>query len=107
MPYRYDTSPIKTLNDSKSKNFGEKYYANNVYPDIPLTGADVYVITTFGDRLDLLAFDYYGDSSMWWIIASANALPGDSMFPPVGEQIRIPADPRGEYLYYKSFNARR
>lgn len=25
-----------------------------------------------GDRLDLLAYRYYGDASKWWIIADAN-----------------------------------
>jgi len=107
MAYRYDISPIKTITDPLSKNVGEKYYANNVYPDIPLSEGDVYVVTTYGDRLDLLAYDYYGDSSMWWIIASANSLPGDSMYPPMGEQIRIPADPLGDYMVYKSFNVNR
>jgi hypothetical protein len=28
-----------------------------------------------GDRLDLLAFKYYGDSTRWWQIADANAQP--------------------------------
>jgi len=107
MPYRYDISPIKKITDSTSKNFGERYYANNVYPDIPLSDGDVYVVTTYGDRLDLLAHDYYGDSSMWWIIASANSLPGDSMYPPMGEQIRIPASPMQDYMSYKEFNIRR
>jgi len=31
-------------------------------------------------------------SSLWWIIASANALPGDSIYPPRGVQLRIPTN---------------
>lgn len=73
-------------------NAGKRYYINNIYPDIPVTGNDIYVITTIGDRLDLLANDYYGDPTLYWIIASANSLPGDSLVPPLGQQLRIPTD---------------
>ncbi len=72
MNYRYQNIQV-----AKSSVSGSQYYLNNVYPDIPLTNEDNYVITTLGDRLDLLAFDFYGDTSFWWVIASANALPGD------------------------------
>jgi hypothetical protein len=101
---RYDTITTKKIVDSKSKYFGETYYTTNVYPEIPLSYYDGYIITTFGDRLDLIAYDFYGDSSMWWIIAIANSLPGDSMFPPTGTQLRIPADPNIIYTAYKSQN---
>lgn len=65
---------------------------NNVYPDIPLSPEDSYVIAVLGDRLDLLALDFYGDTSFWWVIASANSLPGDSLYLEPGAQIRIPAN---------------
>jgi hypothetical protein len=45
-----------------------------------------------GDRLDLLAFDFYGDSTLWWIIASANDMQPDSLVPPLGMTLRIPAN---------------
>lgn len=86
MNHRYATIPqIKT-------NKGVRYYQTNIYPDIPFSDNDIYVITTVGDRLDLLANTYYKDSTLYWIIASANNLPGDSMFPPLGMQIRIPVN---------------
>lgn len=87
MNYRYQDIKI----GKRSVN-GSQYYLNNVYPDIPLTGDDSYVITVLGDRLDLLALDFYGDTSFWWVIASANALPGDSLYLEPGAQIRIPAN---------------
>lgn len=87
MASRYQT--IRTL---KSNATGSLYYATNVYPEIAPTDNDYYVITTVDDRLDLLAFDFYQDSSLWWIISSANALPGDSIYPPVGVQLRIPTN---------------
>jgi hypothetical protein len=102
MPYRYET--IQKKSDAEGV---ENIYQTNVYPDIPISAADNYVITTLGDRLDLLAFDFYGDVTYWWIIASANYLPGDSLYPPVGMQLRIPSNPIPLNNLYKSENARR
>ena len=87
MPSRYQNIPATRLNVT-----GSVYYQTNVYPTIQPTDSDYYVITTVNDRLDLIALDFYQDSSLWWIIASANALPGDSIYPPVGVQLRIPTD---------------
>jgi hypothetical protein len=87
MASRYQNIPITKLNIT-----GSQYYQTNLYPTIEPTNSDYYVITTVDDRLDLLAFDFYQDSSLWWVIASANALPGDSMFPPIGIQLRIPTN---------------
>ena len=71
---------------------GVSFYVNTVYPDIPVTNDDSYVITTLGDRLDVLALNVYGDTGYWVYIASANSLPGDSLFPPIGMQLRLPAN---------------
>lgn len=88
-------------------NTGERYYRNNIYPDIPASQTDLYVITVLGDRLDLLAFNFYGDESLWWVIASANSLPGDSLYLEPGAQIRIPSNVPGVINEYKSANINR
>ena len=87
MASRYQNIPA-----TKANVTGSLYYQTNVYPTIEPTDTDYYVITTIEDRLDLLAFDFYQDSSLWWVIASANALPGDSVYPPIGIQLRIPTN---------------
>jgi hypothetical protein len=84
-----------------------EYFVNNIYPDIPSTEDDDYIITVLGDRLDLLASDFYGDVTMWWIIASANSLPGDSLYIEPGTQLRIPSNPMEILNNYKSFNVTR
>jgi len=71
---------------------GKRYYSNILYPLITPRNSDIYVITTVGDRLDILANQYYKDATMWWIIASANNLRKDSMFITPGTQLRIPID---------------
>lgn len=69
-----------------------RYRSSTRYPEIPLSINDVYIITQYGDRLDSLAYQFYEDSSYWWIISSANPdLPKDSLYPPLGYQLRIPA----------------
>ncbi len=99
MASRYQNIPVARLNTT-----GSLYYTNNIYPEIDPTNTDYYVITTAEDRLDLLAFDFYQDSSLWWVIASANALPGDSIYPPVGIQLRIPTDIRTVLGSYNNAN---
>ena len=51
---------------------GKNYYRNIKYPEIPLSSEDIYVLTTVGDRLDSLAYQFYNDIRLWWIIAVAN-----------------------------------
>ena len=68
-------------------------YATSRYPEIPLSENDIYVYTTQGDRYDVLALNYYGDSSFWWIIASANPnIDLMTLVIPEGVQIRIPGN---------------
>ena len=56
----------------KRNKEGKRYYKPVKYPDIPPTSNDLYIITTVGDRLDLLANQFYNDVNLWWIISSAN-----------------------------------
>lgn len=102
MDYRY-----QNINILKRDITGERYYSNNVYPDIELSPEDSYVIAVLGDRLDLLALDFYGDVSFWWVIASANSLQGDSLYLEPGAQIRIPANLSGIISNYKIINVSR
>ena len=50
---------------------------------------DIYVITQEGDRLDNLAFQYYGDPKLWWYIATANQI--STVNVPHGTSLRIPS----------------
>lgn len=42
-------------------------------------------------RLDILAFECYGDASLWWIIAAASGI-GWSMQLSPGAYVRVPTD---------------
>jgi hypothetical protein len=71
---------------------GRRYYPTTLYSQINPKSDDIYLVTVRGDRMDNLAFEYYGDPSLWWVIASANNIPQDSIFIPVGSQIRVPSN---------------
>ena len=67
-------------------------FYQQIYTSVVLASNDYYIEVGYNDRLDLIANDFYGDSTLWWVIAMANNLPGDSLFAPVGFELRIPAD---------------
>lgn len=50
-----------------------------------------YHITTEAQRLDIIAGEYYGDGSLWWIIAGASGI-GWGMQVPPGTLLKIPTD---------------
>jgi len=62
------------------------------YPNIPLSIDDIYAITVEGDRLDLIANQFYNDVDLWWVITTANpnVIRRDSLVLTPGLQIRIP-----------------
>jgi phage tail protein X len=96
---RYKT--ISTIQNQE----GKRYYSTTKYPSPPLDFNDIYVVSQEGDRFDNLAFQYYGDPTLWWAISSANPnLPQNSYFPPVGIQLRIPANITGLISNFESIN---
>ena len=85
---------------------GKRTFQYAKYPEIPLSVNDIYVTTTTGDRLDLLANDYYGDHKLWWIISKANPnkVKRDTLFLEPGMQIRIPENFQKIYSDFKKIN---
>ena len=69
---------------------GIEYVLNPIYPEIKESAQDIYLIATVGDRYDKLALQYYGDSSLWWVIASSNITIRSGLLVNPGYQIRVP-----------------
>ena len=86
---RYSNTKVsrKSLLPKQKKNVLS--YGTTLYQRIPETNGDLHIISTEGDRLDSLAFQFYGDPSLWWYIAKANNL--TSMNVTAGTSMRIPA----------------
>lgn len=96
----------KTLERAKTEK-GTSYIRNAIYPKIPETDKDFYVIATAGDRYDILAKEFYKDQSLWWVIASANNNVGGTLIPTPGVQLRIPADVNGAIKLFEQVNTSR
>lgn len=81
---RYESTPVKPRWDGKRVHFTTEY------PKIESSSNDIIVISNEGDYLDSLAFKYYGDPTLWWVIALVNNLGKARMSIPPGLQIRVP-----------------
>ena len=73
---RYDN--VKVYRDTIGTGYLQKFKESN---------SDILLIATEGDRCDLLAQEYYGDTSLWWFVASVNNLKSNIE---AGTQLRIP-----------------
>jgi nucleoid-associated protein YgaU len=69
---------------------GRRKFVTTFVPFFDKSDNDIYVITDPSDRLDLLANQFYGDSTAWPIIASANSIGLGSLNIESGKQLRIP-----------------
>ena len=58
-------------------------YSTTIYKKVEEKNTDSYFIATQGDRCDVLANRFYGDSTLWWFIANNI---------PAGTSLRIPAN---------------
>lgn len=88
---------------------GRRRYVTTFVPFFEKSDNDIYVITDDADRLDLLANQFYGDSTAWPIIASANNIGLGSLSIESGKQLRIP-DPnklRDYTIQINNFNSQR
>ena len=95
---RYDN--IQVQKDKSGRRFRKTTLLPIIEPHID----DIYIIGQVGDRLDNLAFKYYQDSSLWWIIARANNIGKGSLTIQYGLQLRIPQNQFEIIDEYKELN---
>ena len=90
---RYANGRLKQKRLKRGKKVSVNYditsFAPIIYSSVPKSDDDIYVITQEGDRLDHLAFQFYGNVNLWWYIANANGLKFMTLEP--GLSLRIPA----------------
>ena len=77
-----------------------RVYDSVLLPNVDATDSDIVVITIQGDRLDLLANEYYQDPSMWWVIALKNDMTEIDISMKEGIVLRIPT--RNEAIQIKN-----
>lgn len=101
MNTRYSNNPGRRVD-------GELIRTSTVYPQIPASTDDIYILSTVGDRYDVLASEYYGNSKYWWIIASNNPdLDRSALNVTPGVQVRIPLPLEKVLNQYKKTNSTR
>ena len=81
---RYDNQ--KVFRDDN----GTRYLNRVQYPKIEINDSDVIVKGLYGQRLENLAFKFYGNTELWWIIARANGQLDGSTYMVPGKEYRIP-----------------
>lgn len=69
---------------------GKQVFVTTNYPDIPISDSDIYIISNETDYLDTLAYKYYKDPSLWFLIALANNIGKGRLSVEPGLQLRIP-----------------
>lgn len=84
MASRYFNSAV--TNDTS----GKRKQTTTIIPVPSFSTDDVIIQTTSIERLDLLAYKFYGDAAFWYIIASANGLGKGSLIVPINTRLRIP-----------------
>ena len=77
---------------TKSRYDGKQVYLSTIYPPVSPSNTDIQVVSQSGDCLDSLAYKYYGDPTLWFIIASVNNLGKGRMSIPEGIILRIPVN---------------
>jgi hypothetical protein len=84
---------------------GKRVYKSTLYPTVPYSTTDILVIAGEGDYLDTLAFKYYKDPTLWWVIANVNNVGKGRMSVEPGTQLRIPTDISRILNDFKNINA--
>ena len=82
---RYKSTVVKI-----DKESGNRVYGLTLYPLVPIQDGDEFIYPYDGEKLEGLAYKYYQDTSLWWIIAGGNNIRNGSFALDPSEKIRIP-----------------
>lgn len=83
---RYDSVLVQNRYD------GKRVYKSTIYPPVPSADSDLQIVSNEGDYLDTLAYKYYGDPTLYWIIANVNHIGKGRMSVEPGLTLRIPVN---------------
>jgi nucleoid-associated protein YgaU len=83
---RYANIPVQPRYD------GKRVYKTTIYPVVFPADTDLQVVSNEGDYLDTLAYKYYGDPTLYWIIALVNKIGKGRLSVQPGLTLRIPTN---------------
>ena len=84
---------------------GKRVYTTTYYPHIEPQDSDMIIISNDGDYLDTIAYQYYSDPTLWWIIALVNNLGKGRLSVPQGIQLRIPTSINQIIVQFNTLNS--
>lgn len=72
---------------------GTRFLATRDIIDIPISREDIYHTVQANEeyRLDIIAYQYYKNPLLWWVLAQANNIYDTINHPVSGDVIRIPS----------------
>jgi phage tail protein X len=82
---RYLTTPV-----TKNELTGRRRLETTLFPVLPVAANDIRIRTTSIERLDKLAYKFYGDATAWPIIAAANGIGKGTLVVKPDTSLRIP-----------------
>tara|TARA_A100001388_G_scaffold90111_1_gene65205 strand:- start:453 stop:767 length:315 start_codon:yes stop_codon:yes gene_type:complete len=82
---RYKNTVVKI-----NKENGSRVYGLTLYPTIPIQDGDEFIYPFDGERVETIAYKYYQDTSLWWIIAGANNIRDGGFALDPEKELRIP-----------------
>jgi phage tail protein X len=89
-----------------SRYDGKQVYKTTIYPPVTPSTTDLQIVSNETDYLDTLAYKYYSDPTLWFIIALANPGIGKGrMSIPPGLTLRIPVDISAIISQFNSLNS--
>jgi hypothetical protein len=96
---RYSSTPTTTRWD------GKRVYQTTQYPVIQPQDSDAIIISNETMYLDSLAYTYYNDPTLWWVIALRNNIGKGKLNVPSGIQLFIPTNINDILVQFNALNS--
>ena len=90
--------------DTKKREDGKLQYESLVLPNFEESSDDIVISISEAKRLDAIAEQFFGDPTLWWVIAVYNNLGEASLSVKDVKYLRIPNDIQTVYDKIKELN---
>ena len=94
----------KHTSKKRNEKLKQRVLKPTIYPKIPLRDSDIFINPKDMERCEHIAYRFYGDQSLWWVIAQANNIHNGSVYLDSEKQIRVPQDIKSIMMDLESEN---
>lgn len=89
---------------TKKREDGKQQYRSLTFPSFEESSDDIVIQIGDYDRLDVIAEEFFGDPSLWWVIAVYNNIGNPSLYVDSQQYLRIPNDIQRVFSKIKELN---